>query len=134
MGELPDERLQKVPPFTYTGMDCFGPFVVKERCSELKRYGLLFTCLYNRAVHIEVIDDLTTDAFINSLRCFLAIRESVKKLFCDYGTNFIGGKNELKRQFEFMSHESLKKYLANKQIEFLTTTPTASHQGGIWER
>ncbi|XP_067945274.1 uncharacterized protein [Watersipora subatra] len=62
MGELPAERIELAPPFTNTGIDCFSPFSVKERRTELKRYGLLFTRLYSRAVHIEVLDNLTTDS------------------------------------------------------------------------
>ncbi|XP_067940188.1 uncharacterized protein [Watersipora subatra] len=134
MGELSEDRLQQTTPFTMTGIDCFGTFTVKERRTMLKRYGLLFTCFYSRAIHIEVVDDLTTDAFINALRCFLAIRGSVKRIYCDHGTNFIGGINEMNRQFTTMTNEEVKRYFINRRIEFITTTPTASHQGGVWER
>lgn len=73
MADLPPERTNPAPPFTYTGMDCFGPFLVKQGRKEYKRYGLLLTCLCCRAVHIEMLDDLSTDSFINSFRCFIAI-------------------------------------------------------------
>ena len=72
MGELPKDRVEPSPPFTIRGVDCFGPFNVKER------YRALFTCLYSRAVHIKVVDDLSTDSFLNALRCFLALRGVVK--------------------------------------------------------
>ena len=45
MSDLPPERLTPSPPFTYTGMDVFGPFYIKEGRKELKRWGLIFTCL-----------------------------------------------------------------------------------------
>lgn len=92
MADLPGERTETSPPFTYCGLDCFGPFIVKEGRKELKRYGLLFTCLCSRAVHIETLDDLKTDAFINALRMFVAIRGPVRQLRCDRGTNFMGAK------------------------------------------
>ena len=57
MANLPKERLQEAPPFTHIGLDMFGPFVIKERRSELKRYGIIFTCLSSRAVHFESIFD-----------------------------------------------------------------------------
>jgi len=44
MADLPSERTNPSPPFTYCGMDCFGPFVTKQGRQEHKRYGLLFTC------------------------------------------------------------------------------------------
>lgn len=64
MSDLPRERMETTPPFTYCGIDCFGPFYVKEGRRELKRYRLLFTCMCSRAVHIELLDDMKTD-FIN---------------------------------------------------------------------
>ena len=67
MAKLPKERLIEAPPFTYCGVDCFGPFVIKERRKELKRYGVLFTCFSCRAVHIEIANNLETDTFILAL-------------------------------------------------------------------
>lgn len=81
MADLPPERMESTPPFTYSGMDCFGPFYVKDGRKEQKRYGL--TCMCSRAIHIEVLDDLTTDAFLNALRCFIAIRGNVRQLRSD---------------------------------------------------
>ena len=51
MADLPEERVEPSSPFTYCGFDCFGPFIVKEGRKELKRFGLLFTCMSSRAVH-----------------------------------------------------------------------------------
>ncbi len=92
MADLPEERMEPTPPFTYCGIDCFGPFYVKEARKELKKYGLIFTCMCSRAIHIEMLDDLTTDAFINALRGFIAIRGHVRQLRCDQGTNFVGAE------------------------------------------
>lgn len=46
----------------------------------------------SRAIHIEMLDDLTTDAFINALHAFIAIRGNIRQLRCDQGTNFVGAK------------------------------------------
>ena len=54
MADLLEDRLTPAPPFTYVGVDYFGPYVTKEGRKERKRYGALFTCLVSRAVHIEV--------------------------------------------------------------------------------
>ena len=54
MADLPKDRITQAPPFTYTGVEYFGPFIIKERRKVLKRYDALFTCLVSRAVHIEI--------------------------------------------------------------------------------
>ena len=72
MADLPSSRAQPSPPFTHTGMDVFGPFMVQDYRKQLKRYGLIFTCMACRAVHLEVLDDLTTDCFINGMRNWLS--------------------------------------------------------------
>nr|XP_021336928.1 uncharacterized protein LOC103910029 [Danio rerio]XP_021336929.1 uncharacterized protein LOC103910029 [Danio rerio] len=134
MADLPPERVDPSPPFLYTGMDCFGPFSVKSRRNVQKRYGLLLTCLCSRAVHIELLNDLTTDSFINALRCFIAIRGTVRQLRSDQGTNFVGARNELKGALCEMDPERITTFLLENQCEFIMNTPHASHAGGVWER
>ncbi|XP_028316746.1 uncharacterized protein LOC114471941 [Gouania willdenowi] len=130
MADLPEERTETSPPFTYCGLDCFGPFIVKEGRKELKRYGLLFTCLCSRAVHIETLDDLTTDAFLNALRMFVAIRGPVRQLRCDQGTNFVGARRVFSDLLKGLDLERQKAI----GCEFVMNVPSASHMGGVWER
>ena len=73
-----------------------------------------------------LIEDVSTDAFIGALRCFMAIRGPVSILMRNNGTNFVEARNELKRQFQDLCND--------KQIKFKIISPTASHQGGVWER
>ena len=134
MAELPKDRLEICPPFTYCGIDCFGPFMVKEGRRELKRYGLIITCMASRAVHIETLDDLSTDVFMNALRCFVAIRGPVRILRCDQGSNFVGASNELRTALKEIKVEKIRDLLAKNQCEFLFNSPHSSHMGGIWER
>ena len=72
MADLPVERVNPAAPFSYVGVDYFGPFHIKERRKVLKRYGALFTCLSSRAIHIEVSNSLDTDSFLHALRRFVA--------------------------------------------------------------
>lgn len=134
MSDLPTERVEPSPPFSYCGMDVFGPFLIKKGRKEHKRYGLIFTCFCSRAVHVEMLDDLSTDAFINGLRCFIALRGVVRHIKCDQGTNFIGAKNELNTALKEMDTERLTAFLAEHQCEFVLNAPHASHAGGVWER
>ncbi|XP_067940311.1 uncharacterized protein [Watersipora subatra] len=134
MGLLPKERTEPSPPFTHVGIDTFGHFFVQDRRTELKRWGVIFTCLYTRAIHIELIDDLSTDSFLQALRRFQAVRGPVTTVFSDAGTNFVGGRNQMEQDLLNMRSKELKDYLMTKKIKFETNTPTASHQGGVWER
>ena len=130
MADLPADRIDPSPPFTYCGVDFFGPFYVKEGRKRLKRYGALFMCTSSRAIQIEVADALSTDSFINVLRCFLAIRGPIRQLRSDQGTNFVGTKNELQC-------EVVKRFLSKQNcdyIDFRMNVPSASHMGGVWER
>ena len=63
MADLPKERIEESPPFTYVGLDCFGPFITKDGRRTAKRYGLLVTCFSTRAEHIEYLENMTSDSF-----------------------------------------------------------------------
>ena len=80
MADLPDERISCEGPFVYSGVDMFGPFLVKERRSSVKRYVAIFTCLSSRAIHVETTKDMSTDSFINALRRFRCRRGYVKSI------------------------------------------------------
>ena len=95
MSKLPSDRLQESPPCTYCRVDIFGPFTVKNYRKELKRYGVMFTCLCSRAIHIEIAHSLETDSFILSLRIFIVRQGNIHLMRSDKGTNFIGAINEL---------------------------------------
>ena len=73
MADLPADRVTpNKPPFSFVGVDCFGPFWVKRARSQVKRYGVLYTCLATRAIHLEVAQSMDTDSFLNSMRRFIA--------------------------------------------------------------
>lgn len=134
MADLPADRVTPSAPFTCCGMDCFGPFMVQDGRRQIKRYGMIVTCLATRAIHLEVLDDLSTDAFLNGLRNVIAVRGNISLLRSDRGTNFVGASRELKECWESMDHVKLKDRLVEMKVEWLFNTPTASHMGGVWER
>ena len=135
MAELPKVRLTPYePPFTNTGVDYFGPILVKQRRSTLKRYGCLFVCMSSRAVHLEVAASLETDDFILALRRFLNIRGNVKQLRSDNGTNFIGAERELREAIQRWNRGQIEKELIQRECQWVFHTPEAPHMAGVWER
>ena len=135
MAELPPERLEAFNrPFTFTGMDCFGPFLIKQGRSEVKRYCCLFTCMNTRAVHLEKLNCLETDSFLNAFRRFVARRGMPQKVWSDNGTNFVGGNKEILRNLKDINQKILHEYSLKVDFEWHFNPPTASHYGGVWER
>lgn len=97
MAILPKARVASfVAPFTFTGIDFFGPIMVTVNRHKEKRYGYLFTCLTVRAVHIEIAHSLTTSSCILVIRNFMSRRGIPLELYSDNGTNFIGAERELR--------------------------------------
>lgn len=136
MAPLPRDRLQPfLPTFTATGVDYFGPLYVTVRRSSEKRYGVLFTCLATRAVHIEIAKQLDVDSFLMAWRRFVAIRGSPSKAYSDNGTNLVAGEQELRVGIEqLVADRSLKQQLADRGVEWHFSPPSGPHFGGIWER
>ena len=134
MSDLPHHRVNAPEhAFTHVGLDCFGPFEIRQGRSKVKRYGCIFTCLASRAVHLEVANSLDTDSCINCIRRLVARRGPVKSILSDNGTNFVGANNELKEEIKRLEADGIETKAARIQIEWRFNTPLASHHGGVWE-
>eukprot|EP00794_Sanderia_malayensis_P004327 gene4327-4900_t len=136
MADLPADRIEPCPPFTSVGVDVFGPWevITRKTCggsANSKRWAVMFTCMYSRAVHIEVLESMTTSSMINALRRFFAFRGPAKVLRSDQGINFTGVANELKLLAKDID---VKQLLQTKRFHWLFNPPKASHTGGAWER
>jgi hypothetical protein len=135
MADLPKDRLQgDHAPFTNVGIDYFGPFYVKRGRSTEKRYGVIFSCLESRAVHLEIAYSLDTSSFLNVLRRFISRRGQPQLIRSDNGTNLVGGNSELKRSIEEWNQIQIKNTLQQKNTEWIFHPPAASNFGGVWER
>lgn len=135
MADLPVDRITpNEPPFSRTGVDCFGPFYTKRGRTQVKRYGVLFTCLVTRAVYIEVAESLSTDSFINALRRFIARRGQVTVIRSDRGTNSVGAEKELKKAINDWNEKRIHDTMLSKGVDWSFNPPYASHFGGVWER
>lgn len=122
------------PPFTYVGVDYFGPLIVKSGRSHVKRYGCLFTCLASRAVHIEIAHSLTTNSFIAAFQRFISRRGVPEKVYSDNGSNLVSGDHELRKSIQEWNKSNISKYMVQQDIEWQFNPPAASHRGGAWER
>jgi len=95
---------------------------------------VLFTCLSVRAVHIEVVDEMSSSAFINALRRLIAIRGPVKMYRSDRGTNFVGATDHIGVDVINVEDGDTKDFIAKTNSVWVFNSPHSSHMGGIWER
>ncbi|XP_033229607.1 uncharacterized protein LOC117181146 [Belonocnema kinseyi] len=135
MAPLPTPRVQsRVRPFTDTGVDYFGPIYVMIGRRREKRYGVLFTCLTVRAVHLEIAASLTTDSMIMAFRRMIARRGHPLRMYSDNGTNLRGASEELKRAVQELDKNEILRQMSKFQIQWNFIPPATPHMGGCWER
>ncbi|XP_057380775.1 uncharacterized protein LOC130703305 [Daphnia carinata] len=134
MAPLPATRLKSyLPPFNYTGVDFFGPMTTILLRRSMKRYGVLFTCLDCRAVHIEIASSLDVDSFLVSFARFVDRRGLPKVCYSGNGTNLISGEQELQTLLSRWEPEVLINKMAARDFEWRFSPPAASHFGRTWE-
>ncbi|XP_065076052.1 uncharacterized protein LOC135699688 [Ochlerotatus camptorhynchus] len=131
MAPLPNQRTTPfVRPFSYTGVDFFGPInVVVGRHTE-KRWCALFTCFGTRAIHLEVVHSLSSQACLMAIRRFVCRRGVPIEYFSDNGTNFVGASKEIVKEIKLDCFEEL----TSSRTRWNFNPPSAPHFGGVWER
>ncbi|XP_064120644.1 uncharacterized protein LOC135225243 [Macrobrachium nipponense] len=122
MADLPPDRMEsRKPPFYRTGVDLFGPFFMKRGRAQIKHWGVIFTCLNMRAIHLEVASNLTSDSFISAFRRFLARRGQVRTIKCDCGTNFVGLRKVLDSSYEFLGENKVEATVNSRPLTIVTS-------------
>ncbi|XP_036345077.1 uncharacterized protein LOC118754303 [Rhagoletis pomonella] len=135
MGPLPVGRLAPYTrPFTYLGIDFFGPvFVTIGRRTE-KRYGVLFTCMTCHAIHIEVAHSLSMNSCVMVIRNFISRRGQPIEIFSDNGTNLVAAEKELRKAYAELNFDALQAKLTTAECKWTFIPPESPHMGGAWER
>ena len=130
---LPKFRVAKDPSFTFTGVDFAGPLFVKtgKAVSSNKVWICLYTCCVVRAIHLDIVPDLSTPAFIQSLKRFSARRGFPKRLVSDNGKTFNAAARAIR---SLMQHEEVKKYPTGSGTEWTFNIERAPWWGGFFER
>ncbi|XP_030763202.1 uncharacterized protein LOC115887829 [Sitophilus oryzae] len=129
MGDIPAVRLSQVKPFSEVGCDYGGPFsLLRYRArgaKSCKAYICLFVCMATKALHLELVSDLSSETFLGALRRFISRRGRCNHIYSDCGTNFVGASRELINM--------LKSAAEQEQISWHFNPPSAPHFDGLWE-
>ena len=141
LGQLPTEQLTPGLVFDYVGVDYAGPVYIKygfvRKPTVIKAYICVFVSLSVKAVHLELVSNLTTEAFIAALRRFIARRGRLSTIWSDHGTNFVGAAREIKELVRFLEERkaqgTISEFCSAQNIEWKYIPEHAPHFGGLWE-
>ncbi|XP_046491845.1 uncharacterized protein [Neodiprion pinetum] len=136
MGQLPQSQVTQLRPFLHSGVDYAGPFSIRASrgrgAKSCKGYIVFFICFTSSAVHLELVSDHTTEAFIAAYKRFTSRRGICASIASDCGTNLIGADSELRRLLAASSKEfsEIANNLASHGTQWRFNPPSAPHFGG----
>lgn len=130
---LPQFRVKEEPPFTHTGVDFAGPIFIKRSGSvgSDKVWLCLYTCCVVHAVHLDIVPDMTTAAFLRSFKRFSARRGFPRKIISDNGKTFKAAAKLIKA---LVTHKDVQEHLANIGTKWCFNIEKAPWWGGMFER
>ncbi|VDL74292.1 unnamed protein product, partial [Nippostrongylus brasiliensis] len=134
-GALPSRRVTKSRPFEHVGLDYFGPLTISNGTSTDKCFGIIVTCLATRLIHLDIVQDASTLAFLQALRRFFARRGVPQTITSDNAPTFVLGDEVLANCFAEASKDpAIAKEVSSRAIQWQYITPYAPWQGGVYER
>ena len=154
MAPLPESRVVDTHAWDTAGVDMMGPFLVKKNGSRAnhKTYVALFSCFKTRSIHVEMVEKMDAESFVQALERFTARCPGLKHLVSDNGSNFIGSRSILSKEAQEQErayhpkshvvprkemktlHEVARPRIIRRGIDWTFIPPYASHYGGVWER
>ena len=141
MGQLPSDRIQPNPPFSISGVDYAGPISIIGRrmrgAKPSKGYIALFVCFSTKAVHMEVVSELTTAAFLAAFTRFSSRYGLPGKLYSDNATTFRSASKQLRELYDHLNSTTRKDqvtdFMTDKGVEWSFIPARSPHHGGLWE-
>ena len=136
MASLPLERITPTDCFAHTGVDLAGHFECKASRIKfdkiIKLYVVIFVCLFSKALHLEVVSDISTASLIQAIARLTARRGAVRTFYSDNAKNFQGFSNALKKTWQKVKEETAER-LAMQKTNWVFINPYAPMTGGLWE-
>ena len=136
MAPLPSTRVLPTPAWTYTSLDLFGPIehhdMVRKRLKE-KCWGLIFTCMVSRAVHLDLTQAYDTDALLQAIRRFMSLRGCPKEFLSDQGSQMVACHKEVAVMLELLDWSFVDGWCSRKGISWKFVPPQGQHMNGVTE-
>ena len=130
LSDLPSFRVTKFnKPFQICGVDFLGPLLYRLGRSECKSWGLLFSSLNTRCLHVEIVTGLDLNNFLLAFSRFINLRGSVETIYSNGSTFCAAAKILPKILCSVEFNNSLRK----QGINWIKIPPNAPSQGGAWE-
>ena len=128
---LPEIRTRESEPFEVTGIDFTGAMYVRHMNSEAKVYVCLFTCATSRAIHLEVVTDLTVETFLLAFRRFSSRKSLPQILVSDNASTYTAAAEDLQ---QLLKSDHLTEALGRRGVQWRFIPKRAPWYGGWWER
>ena len=135
MAPLPKSRVSESTPFTRVGIDYFGPLYIVENKDSQKIWVSLFTCLVTRAVHLELVNDMSADSFLLCFRRFISARGTPIEIISDNAKQFKLSSDTINAIWgRLLRSEEVQNYVSNVGIKWSFIVELAPWMGGFYER
>ncbi|XP_055850554.1 uncharacterized protein LOC129915115 [Episyrphus balteatus] len=131
---LPRDRIQASRPFETVGVDFAGPLYTQSDDTQSKVYIMIFTCAVVRAVHLELVLNLTTECCLLAMRRFISRRGPPKTIYSDNAKTFKKAATDIKLLAEVFNSEIFHGFLSNRGVNWKFSVERAPWWGGFWER
>lgn len=140
MGSLPYPRVNEFRAFLNSGVDFAGPISLKAwkgRCNKMtKGYIAVFVCLSTKALHLEVVSELSSNGCMACFKRFVGRRGHCQNMYSDCGTNFVGAAKILEDETKKAQRQwksELQPQFEESAVKWHFIPPASPHFGGLWE-
>ena len=144
MPDLPRERIAKSLPFEYTGLDYLGPLYIKNFAAvtdqtdggnSKKVWVCLFTCMTVRAIHLELVEDVSADEFLLGLRRFISRQGTPQLTISDNAQQFRCAGTALHKALrDVVTDDTVCDFSTKCNIKWGFIVELAPWMGGFYEQ
>ena len=142
LAPLPTARIDEYSPWEKVASDFFGPFITCHECKihncpheqKTKAWGCIFTCLQTRAIHLELVEDMTTATFLKAFIRMTSRRGMPNFVWSDNAKTYKGANKLLRRLFNDIDWSEVQNYASVRKIEWNFGIELAPQTNGVVER